>query len=252
MRAYMTNRLVPAVLALCAFAAFAGCRSLDRGGPLDLSGDGVQGSAVIVEAGGQTLAYNFRAVEPGVLYRASDFNRARPAGEGDGSNVQPVAFKDGQLFEFLRARGVRHVVSLLTPPEYYAEEGYFQFWSKRSGYVVTTSTVAVDPADVYGTNDRSGVHAAAELLAIMKGRKPEDGAVLIHGEAGKDAIGVMAAAYELARTIDRGDDAGAWSGVVRRYVASNALAPAQQQSGDVHGASLEKIRPSLMFVARLF
>jgi protein tyrosine/serine phosphatase len=105
---------------------------------------------------------------------------------------------------------------------------------------------------VYGTNDRSGVHAAAELLAAMSRRKREDGAVLIHGEAGKDAIGVMAAAYELARTVDRVDDAAAWNGVVRRYLASNTFAAPQPESAAVTAASLERIKPQLMFLARLF
>jgi protein tyrosine/serine phosphatase len=243
----MMKRIV--VLAVLALTAAAGCRSLDRGAPLDLSNDGVQGSAVLVSSDGQTLVYNLRAIEPGVLYRASDFNRARPAGD---SGAQPAAFRDGQLFNYLKSLNVHHVISLLAPPEYYAEEGYFKYWTDRGGYSITTSSVAVARDDVYGTNDRSGVHAAAELLAAMIRRKPEDGAVLIHGEAGKDAIGVMAAAYELARTVDRVDDEAAWNGVVRRYLASNTFAAPQPESAAVTAASLERIKPQLMFLARLF
>jgi hypothetical protein len=243
----MIKRLL--VLAVFALTAAAGCRSLDRGAPLDLSNDGVQGSAVLVNPEGQTLVYNFRAVEPGVLYRASDFNRARPAGD---AGAQPAAFKDGQLFNFLKSLNVHHVISLLAPPEYYAEEGYFKYWTEHGGYKITTSSVVVSRDDVYGTNDRRGVPAAAELLAAMRHRKPEDGAVLIHGEAGKDAVGVMAAAYELARTVDRVDDGTAWNGVVRRYIASNTYAVPQPESAAVTAASLERIRPQLMFLARLF
>ena len=242
----MRSAVLLAVLVLTT----AGCRSLDRGAPLDLSKDGVQGSAAVVNSEGQTLVYNLRAVEPGVLYRASDFNREKPAG-GD-PNAQPAAFKDGQLFNLLRSLNIHHVLSLLAPPEYYAEEGYFKYWTEHSGYAITTSSVIVAPDDVYATNDRSGVHAAAELLATMRHRKPEEGAVLIHGEAGKDAIGVMAAAYELARTVDRVDDASAWNGVVQRYLASNTYATPQTESSAVTAASLERIRPQLMFIARLF
>jgi hypothetical protein len=240
------------LFAALALTMAAGCRSLDRGAPLDLSSDGVQGSPAVANTEGQTLVYNLRAVEPGVLYRASDFNRAKPGDAAGGQNVQPVAFRDGQLFNFLRSLNVHHVISLLAPPEYYAEEGYFKYWTDRSGYAITTSSVAVGKEDVYAANDRSGVHAAGELLEMMSRRKPGDGAVLIHGEAGKDAIGVMAAAYELARTLDRVDEASAWNGVVRRYLASNTYAAPQPDSAAVTVASLERIRPELMFIARLF
>jgi len=245
MRAHMIKRFV-----FVAVVAAAGCRSFDRGAPLDLSTDGADQTAAVMSTEGQTLVYNFRAVEPGVLYRASDFNRAKPASAAP--DAQPIAFQDGQLFTFIRSKNIHQVMSLLPTPEYYAEEGYFQYWTKRSGYVVKTMQVSVAPEAVYGNNDRSGVHAAAELLAVMKHRKPEDGAVLIHGEAGKDAIGVMAAAYELARTAGRVDDAAAWNGVVRRYLASNTFAPPQSDSAALTSASLERIRAELMFVARLF
>jgi hypothetical protein len=219
---------------------------LNGAAPLDLSADGVQGSPAFVNAEGQTLVYNVRAVEPGVLYRASDFNRTRPS---DAADAQPAAFKDGQLFNFLRSLNIHHVVSLLPPPEYYAEEGYFQYWTKRSGYVITTESRPVSGDDVYGTDDKSGVHAAAELLASMKERNRSDGAVLVHGEAGKDAVGVIAAAYELARTIGRNDEDAVWANIKRRYLASNTLAA---ESPAVDAASLERIRPQLKFIAQLF
>jgi hypothetical protein len=225
------------------------CRSLTGAAPLDLSADGVQGSPVFMNTEGQTLFYNFRAVEPGVLYRASDFNRARAAASPGAADVQPAAFRDGQLFEFLRSHNIHRVVSLLPPPEYYAEEGYFQFWTKRSGYAITTQSLPVSPDDVYGVDDKSGVHAAGEVLALLKNRKPSDGAVLVHGEAGKDAVGVIAAAYELARTIGQKDDAAAWGDIERRYLASNALAA---EAPAVAAGSLERIRPQLRFIAQLF
>jgi len=238
--------LIQSVAIVAALTAFSGCRSLNGAPSLDLSADGIVGAPVLANKDGQTLAYNFRAVEPGVLYRASDFNRTRPGTTAEG---QPLSFEDGQLFDALRALNIHHVVSLAPMPDYYAEEGYFQFWTKRSGYAITTSPIAVGDDDVYGTDDRSGVHAAGELLSIMKHRKPADGAVLIHGEAGKGAIGVMAAAYELARTTGRGDDAAAWANVVRRYLASNQLADG---SPAVTADLLERIRPQLMFVSGLF
>ena len=247
----MKMRMLTVVCVAATIAVSSGCRSLNSAPPMDLSADGVQGSPVFVNTEGQTLVYNLRAVEPGRLYRASDFNRAR-AGAADGSDPQPVAFKDGQLFTFLRSLNIHHVVSLLPPPDYYAEEGYFQFWTQRSGYTITTSSVVVAPDDVYGNDDRSGVHAAGELLALMHHRKPEDGAVLIHGESGKDAIGVMAAAYELARESGRADESATWTSVTRRYLASNALVSTQPGASDVTAASLERIRPELQFLSKLF
>jgi len=248
----MKTRMIASVLFAVSIAGVSGCRSLNSAPVLDLSTDGVQESPVFVSQEGQTLIYNLRAVEPGRLYRASDFNRTKAGAAADGSAVQPLAFKDGQLFTFLRSLHIHHVVSLLPTPDYYAEEGYFQFWTQRSGYSITTTPLVVAQDDVYGKDDRSGLHAAAELLALMKDRKTTDDAVLIHGEAGKDAIGVMAAAYELARTNGRADEATAWAGVVRRYLASNALASPQPESPAVTADSLERIRPELMFLARIF
>lgn len=240
----MNTRQVVALVAV--ISCMAGCRSLGGSAPLDLSGDGVQASPVVQDTQGQTLAYNFRAVEPGVLYRASEFNRERTA------SGQPVAFQDGQLFEFLRKLNVHRVITLAPLEDFYGEQGYFQYWTQRTGYQVTTTSVIVEPADVYGTNDRSGLHAAAELMSVMRARRREDGAVLIHGEAGKDTIGIMAAAYELARTVDHGDESSAWSAVVRRYLASNTLAPLAPGTQELRANSLEAIRPQLLFVARLF
>ena len=248
----MKMRMFAVACVATAIAGVAGCRSLNSAPPLDLSADGVQGSPVLVSTEGQTLVYNLRAVEPGRLYRASDFNRTQTGAGSDGSATQPLAFKDGQLFTFLRALNIHHVVSLLPPPDYYAEEGYFQFWTKRSGYVITTTSVAVAPDDVYGKDDRSGVHAAGELLSLMNHRRPEDGAVLIHGESGKDAIGVMAAAYELARTSGSEDESAAWTSVTRRYLASNTLVAPQPGSSEVTAASLERIRPELVFLSKIF
>jgi hypothetical protein len=246
----MKMRMITSAIVAAAMLGVPGCRSLNGAPALDLSTDGVQGPGVLMNTEGETLIYNLRAVEPGRLYRASDFNRANVTAAN--GSAQPAAFKDGQLFTFLQTLKIHHVISLLPPPDYYAEEGYFQFWTKRSGYEITTMSVVVAPDDVYGKDDRSGAHAAGELLSLMHDRDATGDAVLIHGEAGKDAIGIMAAAYELARTSGRVDASAAWTSVVRRYLASNALAPPPPGSPEVTAASLERVRPELMFLSRIF
>lgn len=229
----------------------AGCSSIPTSAPLDLSDDGVYDPSVVKNTQGETLLYNFRTVERGVLYRGSDFTRTLRQGASGGSNDQPVAFQDGQTFDFLRSRNIRRVVSLAPTSDFYPEEGYLRYWTERTGYAITASSVPVAGDEAYARSDRSGLHAAAELLAIMQRRRPGDGAVLVHGEAGTDATGVVAAAYELSRRSTTADGTATWHRVLQRYLVSNALLPRERRSGAVTGAALEALRTDLLFLATL-
>jgi hypothetical protein len=258
---------VAGIVALVATVVVAsGCPSGPASAPLDLSDDGVYDPHVVKNMQGETLLYNFRTVERGVLYRGSDFTRTLGQDPSRAPTDQPIAFQDEQLFFFLRAMNIRHVVSLVPTSDFHPEEGYLRYWTERTGYAVTATSLPVPGDQAYARNDRSGLHAAAELLAIMQRRRPGDGAVLVHGEAGKDATGVVAAAYELSRSPGRADGNATWDRVLQRYLVSNALLSHEISSGAVTAPStacadnipnyvcaewLEALRDDLMFLARL-
>jgi hypothetical protein len=224
-----------AIVALVAATVVAVGRPAARAWPaLDLSDDGVYGPAVIRNTQGETLLSNFRTVEAGVLYRASAF--------------RPEAFRDAQAFSFLRDMKIGSVVSLDNLDNFYAEEGYLRYWARQTGHPIDATSLPVAPDHAYARDDRSGLHAAAELLEIMKSRRPDAGAVLLHGEAGKDAVGVAAAAYEVWRTLGRDEARGAWSRSVRRYLVSNVLVP---NESPVRPEWLERLRGDLEFLAQL-
>jgi len=258
--------LVGTVAIIATVVVASGCPSVPTSAPLDLSDDGVHGPSVVKNTQGETLLYNFRTVEPGVLYRGSDFTRTLAKDALGGSSDQPVAFQDDQTFSFLRAMNIRHVVSLAPTSDFYPEEGYLRYWTERTGYAVTATSLPVAGDQAYARNDRSSLHAAAELLDIMQRHRPQDGAVLVHGEAGKDATGVVAAAYELLRTSRRADGNATWHRVLQRYLVSNALLSQEIGSGAVPAIPaacggkvptyvcaewLEALRNDLMFVASL-
>ena len=254
-------------VAILATLVFAACGpSAGTSAALDLSDDGVSGPHVVKNTRGETLLYNFRAVERGVLYRGSDFTRTPGKDASGAPSGQPVAFQDEQAFNFLRAMNIRHVVSLVSTSDFYAEEGYFRYWTERTGYGVTVTSLPVASDQVYARTDRSSLHAAGELLDIMKRHRPQDGAVLVHGEAGKDATGVVAAAYELSRNYGRADENATWQRVVQRYQASNALLSQELRSGAIATAptaceengpnyvcakSLDVLRNDLIFLSKL-
>ncbi len=254
-------------VAIVVTLVFAACGpSAGTSAALDLSDDGVSDSHVVKNTQGETLLYNFRTVERGVLYRGSDFTRTPGKDASGAPSGQPVAFQDEQTFFFLRAMNIRHVVSLVPASDFYAEEGYFRYWTERTGYAVTATSLPVAADQAYGRTDRSSLHAAGELLDIMKRHRAQDGAVLVHGEAGKDATGVVAAAYELWRSAGRADENATWLRVVQRYQASNALLSQELRSGAIAAGpaaceengpnyvcakSLDVLRNDLMFLAKL-
>ena len=195
----------------------------------------------VVEAGqvvrnplGRVMAYDVRAVEPGVLYRGSGFPyNAGPRLADDPADVLPT-MNDETVFNHLRALNVRHVFALQESAEdYYSEQGYFDFWAQQTGYRITTTWLPVIDSSTFGRDDRSSLHAAAEVIAQMKHRSSQDGAVWIHDDArGNDATGVVVAGYETWRNWGLTDAAQLWPQVQQRYLASNlslsdpAIAPA--------------------------
>lgn len=171
---------------------------------------------------GELLLYNFRAVEKGVLYRSSGFPANRSKEEDGKTKKSPAAFADGQLFDLMKARNIHTVVCMLEEERYWAEQGYFDWWQKRSGYKVNVVSLPVKSGHAYDKDANGSLRAAAKFLDMMKSRKPEDGAVLIHCDAGKDRTGVAVAIYELWRNQGKMDKDKLWALVRERYLQSNA------------------------------
>lgn len=198
---------------------------------------------------GQLLFFSFRTVERGVLYRGSAF--------------LPAAFTNGAVFELMRSLNVREIVSLQpAQADFYAEEGYFRYWAQRTGYFIRVLWSPVDPAEAYGRSDRSGLRAAVDLIAHMQSRPAGAGAVLVHGDVGKDAPGVAVAGYEMWRNRGWVERETLWRQVMSRYLAADrasgdvgglAGAPSrcQQGSGLVCPEWLLELREDLEFIARL-
>jgi hypothetical protein len=191
--------------------------------PLPLESDGVENSASVRDAEGRLVYVNFRTVERGVLYRGAAFPRnAQVTPEGAPPADTPAAFIGEGAFEFLRARNVRTVVVLFEhEDDYFAEEGYFRFWSDRSGYRISVIWVPVAAASAYGRDETGGLHAGAELISLMKERGHDAGAWFVQGESGKDATGIVAAAYETWRNWGWTEPDTLWREVLTRYLASN-------------------------------
>lgn len=215
--------------------------------PLDLTSSGVPSRATLRDRNGWLLLYNFRVVEPGVLYRGSGFPRNRKGSLGGSFDLHPAAFFNGEAFDFLRRNGVRLVVTLETPEHYYGERGYFNYWSHKTGYIIRVKPLPVHAGHAYDKDithaseknviplirypeaeRRSGLRAAAEFIDLMHRRdllrrQPRaQGAVYLHCDAGKDRTGVVVAAYELWRNQGLIDRDRLWQLVLQRYLASNA------------------------------
>lgn len=233
---------------------------------LDLSDDGIYGPDVVRNAEGDTLLYNFRTVEPGVIYRGSDFPRTSRRNAPQDAGDQPPAFRDEQLFYFLRTMKIRQVVSLVATPDFEVEDGYLRYWSERTGYAIAAISLPVAPDHAYGRDDLSGLHAAAELLQMMKVRHPANGAVLVHGDTGTNGTAIAVAAFELWRTYGRSHEDAAWQRILQRYLASNGLlskdASVAALAGErvpcaggalnyVCAERLEHLRDDLLFLAKL-
>jgi len=240
--------------------------------PLDIAKRGpndVHGVYNLKGKDGELLLYNFRPVEKGVLYRGSGFvaNKGKDIRDG------------GQTFQFLRSKGIRHVISLRKkddpkkdPPIFYAEQGYLKYHSEKTGYRITIEQMPVPdaepgkPAPAYKVSRNSALRASAEFIAKMKERGPKDGAVYIHCDAGKDRTGVVAAGYEMWRNAGTKDRDALWKQVTERFMVSNTLIARDPKASELAGGLnncgdgttgyvcqkwLEKLRPQLETVGQL-
>jgi hypothetical protein len=235
--------------------------------PLPLTSDGAERPTTLRDAAGRLLFYDFRTVEPGVVYRAGGFPQNGETFAGDRGAKTLAALTGDTAFQFLRSLNVRRVFALQHTPElFYAEAGYFEYWGEQTGYHITVTWVPVTEGHEYARTDRGALHAAAELIAFMQ--KPAEGAVLIHDDGrGSDATGVAVAGYELWRNRDRIEtDYRLWNEVTNRYLMSNRyqsmeMAAAPFTRGQIRCTLprseyvcrdwLNKIRAELEFIARL-
>jgi hypothetical protein len=216
--------LIATIIALSLGLWLAGRPRRPHSSPFPLESEGVLDNANVRDGEGRLVFVNFRTVEPGVLYRGAAFPRnARVVREGTPVDV-PAAFVDQQAFEFLRAKNVRTVVALFEKEsEFYEEEGYFRFYSEQTGSRISVVWVPVPLASAYAREESSGLRAGAELIVLMKRRRPEDGAVFVHGESGRDATGVAVAAYELWKNWGWAERETLWNQVLSRYLVSNRI-----------------------------
>jgi protein-tyrosine phosphatase len=240
------------------------------GAALDLT-QNVDEVRVLRNPKGELLMYNFRAVEPGVLYRSSGFPRNRKAVENSETKKTPAAFADGQVFDFLKKRNIHTVVMMQEEEYYWAEQGYFDWWQKRTGYRIKVVALPVKAGHAYDQDSSGALRAASKFLDLMKARKPGDGAVLVHCDAGKDRTGVAVALYELWRNQGKMNKDELWAQVRERYLASNAAIGSDKETsawaaprvecrdcghgrggpGFVCGEWLDKLRSNLELLAQL-
>lgn len=253
--------------------------------PLDISHNGVHGPYNVKHGKHELLFYNFRTVEPGILYRGSGFPRDKVVKEKGATSSVPAAYVDGQAFNFLRQRGIRHIYALREKDDdFYAEQGYFEHWNEywighnKPQYTILVTALPVRSGHAYDLNARHlkdfppgqppfGLRASAEFLEIMKAHRPQDGAIYIHDNAGKDTVGIVAAAYELWRNQGAVDRDTLWQQIMDRYLVSNTLIARDPVAAKLAGHKLtcqgesepnyvckrwlEKMRPGLETLAQL-
>lgn len=253
--------------------------------PLDISRNGVHGPYNVKNSKHELLLYNFRAVEPGVVYRGSGFPRDKVVTEGGKTSLVPAAYQDGQAFDFFRKHGIRHIYALREKDdEFYAEQGYFEHWNEywinqnKPQYTILVTALPVRSGHAYDLDARKlkdfppdqppfGLRAAAKFIGIMKAHRPQDGAIYIHDNAGKDTTGIVAAAYELWRNQGVLDRDTLWQQVMARYLVSNTLIGRDPVAAKFAGRKLicqgeaepnyvckrwlEKMRPGLEMIAQL-
>ena len=80
MRLDVVRSLLVALIVMVAFAVLAAGRPRRVARSLPIDHNGVHAPYNVKNRRGQLLFYNFRAVEPGVLYRGSGFPRGRRSG----------------------------------------------------------------------------------------------------------------------------------------------------------------------------
>jgi hypothetical protein len=219
---------------------------------------------------GELLFFNIRAIETGKLYRASGFPRNH-YGTLDGKRaLHPAALFHGEAFNFLRSKNIRTIVTLEGTAEFYALQGYLRSWGKMSGYQIRIVPLTTMPEMAYSRSSRTeqlfGLRAAGEFINLMKRNAPQEGAVLLMGHAGKDAVGVVAAAYELWRNIGNENRDTLWQKVMDRYLVSDVLIKRDKEARKFSGEPylckdgeeayvcsefLEGLRPDLERIAQI-
>jgi hypothetical protein len=232
--------------------------------PLLLDRAGVEGDPTVRDDQGRIVVANLRTVEAARLYRCSSFPVNAQMQTPQGAVPYPAAFLGPHLFEALRARNVRQVISLdEAESAFYAEQGYFKYWADQTGYAITVTWLPVAADEMYGRSDRSGLHAGAVLVSTLREGGVPAGAVLVHGESGKDATGVAAAVYETWRNQGWVERDTLWRDVTERYLASNRLLRevgpfagrpsrcASGQEGFVCPEWLEALREDVEYIAKL-
>lgn len=266
------------VLAVGVTTAVAGWpRTTNRS--LDLSRNGVHGVYNLRNKKGELLLYNFRAVEPGVLYRGSGFPRNRRGKLGEKVGKHPAAYFDRQVFDFFRSKNIRRIITLQEQGNFYGELGYFDYWSRKTGFHIDVQAIPIKNGHAYDRDARPlikypmkerwfGLSAAAEFIRIMQKYDKRDGAVYIHCDAGKDRTGVVAAAYELWRNQNHPDPEALWKQVRERYLVSNVVIARDPEAARFAGGKvspdnqvlsrdfvrpewIEKLRPDLERIAHL-
>ena len=176
------------------------------------------------------------------------------------------------------------MVALEDASDFYSEQGYFEFWNQsttdKDGYHIETVQLSVPGGHAYDTNGRRlaasfldqddrrfGLRAASEFIELMKNRKPSDGAVYVHDDAGKDRTGVVCAAYELWRNQGTMGRDALWQQVMNRYLVSNVLIDRDgeaafyaggkhacgkgEEPGFVCSGWLDRLRPQLETIAQV-
>ena len=235
---HMLRPLIAVFVAAAAAVGWAGGHASAPAAPaIPLEGTGVEGETTLRDADGRIMVANFRLVEPERLYRASSFPVNATLDMPEGRRPAPAAYVGPTFFELLRARNVRQVVTLDEADHaFYAEEGYYRYWTERTGYAIALTHIPVAADDAYGRDDLSGLHAGAMLVSMMRGRAAGQGAVLVHGDAGKDGLGIAVAVYETWRNHAWTDRETLWQQVTARYVLSNRLL---RDTGSLLGESVK-------------
>ena len=162
----------------------------------------------VEDAYGRRVLRDLRVVEDNVFIVGVPLTATQGAGD--------------TAFEFLRRRSVALVVSL-TPDQqrFYEEEGYLRYWEQKTGHHIAALWLPVLSDRIYMNNDRSALHAAAELVVRFKREWPAPSAVYLSGGSeigGRDAREIVVAAYELWRNRGWVDEDTLWSDVESRFM----------------------------------
>ena len=218
-----------ALVALCILLVFAASRPRIAPRPIaNLQKNGVHGVYNLHAKNGELLLYNFRAIENGKLFRCSRFPRNHRGQLNGKMGLYAAAYFHGEAFDFLRAHNIHTVFSTESEADSYALKGYLQSQAQRTGHRIRLINYPVTPGRTYarGVGHReSALRRAVQFIQSTKelDKDKTEGAVLLMGDAGKDGVGVIAAAYELWRNTGTLPGDELWAQVKKRYVVSDVL-----------------------------